>query len=175
MRYLRLESYEDALDNLKFDESAPKLPFADYEIRYMLDWETRRSDTLLNVSRLTRPFDYSLAVRADGRTERRTADLPETFNFLIGLGVRTRRIHEREGRRVLVVRGAIRSGQETAVIWRDIEGWADEEFERERRWVREQGLTDGAEVIYANGDSVIDGARSLDPEFKRRMFAEIPS
>ncbi len=29
------------------------------------------------------------------------------------------------------------------------------------------------DVIYVNGDSSIDGAQSLDCEFKRRMFEEV--
>ena len=175
IRYVRLESYEDALDNLEFDDRAPRLPFDDYEIRYMLDWETKRSDTMLNVGKLRRPFDYKLNARADGTTVRHTADLPETFNFLIGLQVRTRRVHRRDDHRYLVYRGTTRAGRETAVIWRDIEGWAPEEFGRENTWVEAQGLTEGADVIYVNGDSVLAGAQSLDPEFKRRMFAPVPA
>ena len=35
-----------------------------------------------------------------------------------------------------------------------------------------QKLTDGAEDIFVNTDSFIEGARSLDPVFKRRMFNE---
>ena len=175
VKYVRLESYEDALNNLDFDDRAPRLPFDDYEIRYMLDWETKRSGTMLNVGKMRRPFDYSLNARTNGKTVRRVADLPETFNFLIGLQVRTRRVHHRDRHRYLVCCGKTRSGRETVVIWRDIEGWAPEEFGRESAWVEEQALTDGAEVVYVNGDSVIAGAQSLDPEFKRRMFAEVPA
>lgn len=61
-------------------------------------------------------------------------------------------------------------GQETVVIWRGIEGWKPEDYAREREWVQQQELIEGADVVYVNGDSVIEGACSLDPEFKHRMF-----
>ncbi len=176
IKYLRLESYEDALGNLTCGGvDPPRLPFEDFNLRYMLDWETRRSDTFLNVGKLERPFDYTLDVRCDGETRRRTADLPETFNFLIGLIVRTRRAYDRDGRRVLVLRGKTREGRETVVIWRDIAGWKPPDFDAEREWVNELELTAGADTVYVNGDSVIDGAESLDPVFKRRMFAPVPA
>ena len=152
------------------------MPFDDYELRYLLTAETRSSNTLLNTEKLSQPFDYTLSIRTNGRAERRTVDLPETFNFLIGLRVRTRRApyrnHEGYEHRYLVLRGRTTDGQEMVVIWREIEGWAPEDFEREWPWVQQQGLTEGAEVVYVNGDSAIDGACSLDPEFKRRMFGE---
>ena len=90
VQYLRIESYEDALDNMAFAERAPRLPFDDYELRYMLTTETDGSSTLLNAAKLSSPFDYRLSIRTNGRAERRVVDLPETFNFLIGLRVRTR-------------------------------------------------------------------------------------
>ena len=141
----------------------------------MLDWETKRSNTLLNVQNLERPFDYTLDVRCDGATKKRTADLPETFNFLIGLVLHSRRGVRRDGRRVLVCRGRTREDRETMVIWRDIAGWKPADFDAERQWVRSEGFTTGADTIYVNGDSVIDGAESLDPVFKRRMFAPVPA
>ena len=60
----------------------------------MLKWETKGSRTLLNLSQLTRPFDYRLRSRANGERRESPADLAETFNWLIGLeGVKTRRTH----------------------------------------------------------------------------------
>ena len=176
VRYVRLESYEDALGNLEW-RGEGRLPFDEYELNYMLDWETRDSATRLNVRKLSRPFDYSLSVRAGGRTERRTVDLPETFNFLIGLRVRTRRVLFREEgdrrHRYLVLTGKTTGGGETVVIWRDVEGWEPEDFGHESEWVRQEELTKGADLVYVNGNSAIEGARSLDAEFKRLMFGEV--
>ena len=51
IKYLRLESYEDSLNNIGFDDSAGQqaMKFDDYLLNYMLQWETKRSETLLNV------------------------------------------------------------------------------------------------------------------------------
>jgi adenine-specific DNA-methyltransferase len=55
----------------------------------MLKWETRSSETLLNVEKLASPFAYKLHIHADGRTNERLVDIPETFNYLLGLHVMT--------------------------------------------------------------------------------------
>ena len=179
IQYIRLESYEDALDSIAFDDEAEQLKleerFDDYLIKYMLQWETKGSATLLNVAKLARPFTYRLRVHTNGETQERTADVPETFNYLLGLNVRTRRVHEDDGRRYLVYRGETRDapGRNVAVIWRETDGWDQADFDRDRQFVAEQGLADGAATVYVNGDSCTPGAIAVEPTFKARMFAEV--
>ena len=55
--------------------------------KYMLQWETRGNATLLNVKKLSRPFRYKLYVRDGDRTRQQIAEIPETFRYLLGLGV----------------------------------------------------------------------------------------
>ena len=178
IKYIRLESYEDALDSIAFDREASQLKleeqFDDYLIKYMLQWETKGSATLLNVAKLARPFTYRLRVHTNGETQERMADIPETFNYLLGLNVRTRRVYEDEGRRYLIYRGETRDapGHEVAVIWRETEGWEQADFGRDRQFVADQGLADGAATVYVNGDSCIPRATAVEPVFKTRMFAE---
>ena len=91
-KYFRLESYEDALNNLQVD-SAKGAAFAgvgDYFFKYMLDVETKGSPSLLNIEQFSNPFGYKLVVKKPGSEEReeRTVDLVETFNYLIGLRVK---------------------------------------------------------------------------------------
>ena len=174
LKYLRLESYEDALDNIVFDERSGQkaLSFDDYLLNYMLDWETKESDTLLNVEKIASPFDYKLRVTQDGQTGEKAVDLPETFNYLLGLNVTTRKVYHDEDRRYLVYRGTVDSRQICA-IWRTTAGWSKEDFERDKKFVAEQKIAEGADEIFVNSDSVIPGARSLDPVFKARMFAPV--
>ena len=89
IKYLRLESYEDALNNIDVDDSAGQqaMKFDDYLVSYMLRAETRHSATLLNVEQLARPFDYKLLIRNNGATKEQRIDIPETFNYLLGLQV----------------------------------------------------------------------------------------
>lgn len=58
-------------------------------LRYMLDVETRGSQSLLNIAAFTDPTAYRLKVKRPGSDESRevNVDLLETFNWLIGLTV----------------------------------------------------------------------------------------
>ena len=173
VKYMRLESYEDALNNIDFDEDSAQqaLQFDDYLLKYMLQWETKRSATLLNVEKLSQPFRYTLHIHANGQTRQQIADIPETFNYLLGLRVETRRVYYDDDRRYLVYRGQI-DQQRIAVIWRETQGWDEAALVRDKEFVAEQKLTDGADEVYVNGDSFIREAKALEPVFKRRMFAE---
>jgi len=174
VKYVRLESYEDALNNIAFDDASGQqaMKFDDYLLQYMLKWETRASETLLNVEKLARPFSYKLHIHADGQTREKLADIPETFNYLLGLHVQTRRVYDDKGRRYLVYRGRI-DHRNVAVLWRETKGWQKADFERDKKFVAEQKLTEEADEIFVNGDSLIPGARALEPIFKARMFAPV--
>lgn len=174
VKYLRLESYEDALNNIEFDDASGQqaLKFDDYLLKYMLKWETKRSGTLLNMEKLARPFSYKLHIHADGQTRQKVADIPETFNYLLGLHVKTRRVYDDDGRRYLVYRGLV-DHRRIVVIWRETEGWQKADLGRDKKFVAMQKLTEGADEVFVNGDLFIPNARALEPVFKARMFAEV--
>ncbi len=103
MKVVRLESYEDALNNLepRRTETQQRLLLApeaqgpdglreQYILRYMLDVETRGNSSLLNVQAFADPTAYTLKVKRPGSNESHevNVDLLETFNWLIGLTVR---------------------------------------------------------------------------------------
>lgn len=157
MKVVRLESYEDTLNNLELrrtEEQQSLLDLAEaqgadklkeqYMLRYLLDVETRGSQSLLNVAAFTDPTAYKLKVKRPGSDESRevNVDLLETFNWLIGLTVQhiaapqtfsaeTKR--DAEGRLRLkgrlkqdpggrwwfrTVTGTTPDGRKTLVIWR---------------------------------------------------------
>lgn len=97
VKVLRLESYEDALNNLEFKEDLSRGRVLeehegqriDYMLHYMLDVETRGSASLLSIDELAAPMAYTLKVRKPGSDEYdwKSVDLLETFNQLIGLRV----------------------------------------------------------------------------------------
>jgi adenine-specific DNA-methyltransferase len=96
VKYIRLESYEDALDNLQLRErtgpqqqllAASREAREDYMLSYMLDVETKGSASLLNIEQFKDPFNYKLKVTRNNETKIQTVDLVETFNYLIGLHV----------------------------------------------------------------------------------------
>lgn len=176
VEYIRIESYEDSMDSIRFDEAAGRRleeRIEGYVLNYMLKWETKDSETLLNPAKLTDPFAYRLRVRANGNALERPVDVAETFNYLIGLRVRTRRVYMDDDRRYLVFRGETRAapGRVTVAIWRATDGWTEADYRRDRRFVAETKIADDADDIYVNGDSCIVGARPVEPLFKARMFA----
>ena len=176
IKVIRLESYEDALNNLLPSEESSgqvALQFEDYLLKYMLQWETRKSETLLNVEKISKPFDYCLHIYRDGETRVQKVDLPETFNYLIGLDVAKRQLLDDNDRYYLVYRGATREGKSTVVIWRETAGWTEEDYKRDRDFVAKHKFTEGADVIYVNGDSLIPGAQALEGVFKAKMFAGV--
>lgn len=94
-KYIRLESYEDALNNLRFSDDAERQRAIaandslrrDYTLKYLLNVETRGSQSLLNIEAFTNPAAYTLKVKKSGATGsvEQNVDLIETFNFLVGL------------------------------------------------------------------------------------------
>jgi len=96
-KYIRLESYEDCLNNLVFAEGGTRdrtiersdALREDYMLHYMLDVETRGSQSLLNIDAFADPTAYTLRVKKPGSDQygTRNVDLIETFNYLIGLRV----------------------------------------------------------------------------------------
>jgi len=133
VKVLRLESYEDALNNLETRRTpvqqslldSPEAQGADglkeqYLLRYMLDVETRGSQSLLNVQAFSNPTAYKLKVKRPGSDESRevNVDLLETFNWLIGLNVQHiaapqsfSAAFERDGEGRLRVKGRLASVQ----------------------------------------------------------------
>jgi len=95
-QYLRLESYEDTLNNLKLGVNEKSKAAKsnddlrkDYLLNYMLEVETQGSPSLLNIDEFSNPTSYKLEVKKPGSMAREetTVDLLETFNYLIGLRV----------------------------------------------------------------------------------------
>jgi len=94
VKYVRLETYEDALNNLALRPSPSteqaSTDFArDYMLRYWLDFETKGSPSLLNIEWFDDPTAYKLKIKKPGTDEyaEKAVDLVETFNWLIGLHV----------------------------------------------------------------------------------------
>ena len=94
-KYIKLESYEDTLNNLtieidshgqevikQFDHIREQ-----YMLSYMLDKETEGSMSLLNIDSFKNPFAYRLNIANGLETKETVVDLVETFNYLIGLTV----------------------------------------------------------------------------------------
>ncbi len=204
-KYIRLESYEDALANIKLQRSKPQQLLIDkagdfresYMLKYVLDVESRGSQTLLNIDNFDDPWNYKLLVGAGsvGETKPVNADLVETFNWLLGLKVR----HMDRISGFQVVEGENPNGEKVLVIWRKVRDLAETDPEKiavaqekanrnlEAFFRKQQYNTLDSEfdVIYVNGDNNLmnvpldpdkEGVeprykvRLIEEEFKRLMF-----
>ena len=170
IKYQRIESYEDALNNIQFTERENSL-FEEPILSYLLGSETRESLTFLNLTELQNPFNYRLNTTDGLQTQTQIVDLPETFNYLLGISVKTRQCLSDDDRRYLVYRGTV-EGKIVVIIWRETKGWNEQDWERDFLFVEECKLTEGADKVYVNTDSIVPEAESLDPLFKRLMFSQ---
>ena len=187
VKVLKLESYEDTLNNLELKQPASDL-FAqndalqnDYLLHYMLDVESR--DSLLNTQHFAKPFDYQLniATTSAGAYEAKTIDLVETFNYLIGL--RVSEINDKRENGLVMVQGTNTSGEKTLVIWRDCEKY---DYDRLNDYLNRHKINPQEsefDVVYINGDHNVPTVfsdsddsvktlkvRSIEAEFLSRMF-----
>jgi len=184
-KYIRLESYEDTLNNLELKRTETQLRLLqehtafreDYMLRYMLDVESRGSASLLNLDRFEDPFNYKLdiATGTAGESKPTVVDLVETFNYLIGLRVKTT---DHIGD-VRVVTGANPQGERVLILWRKTKELDNDALDA---WFRKQGYDtkdQEFDLIYVNGDNNLENLRRpdqtwkvrlIEEEFRRRMF-----
>lgn len=182
-KYIRLEQYEDTLNNLQpknqrldFDNENGKGDFEEtYFLRYMLDTETKGD--LFNLEWFKNPFAMSIKTTKDNELIDTHVDMVETFNYLIGLNVETLR-YPKDG--YCVVEGTTHIGNErTLVIWRNCNKVNNEdlnEFFRKQAYCTTDSEFD---KIYVNGDNTLPNIKTdeehwkvvlIEEEFKKRMF-----
>lgn len=193
-KVLKLESYEDTLNNLQLRRTSaqgdllnalPQQAKDDYLLNYLLDVESRGS--LLSVEDFKKPFDYQLNVAVDsaGAFEPRKVDLVETFNYLIGL--RVKHIDAQPQRGFVTVTGTLPSGESCLVLWRDCDVLDYEGVTKLCDKLAINPADNEFDVVYINGDHNIPtvltqtaeegGAtrvlklRQIEPEFLERMFS----
>ncbi len=180
-KYIRLEQYEDTLNNLK--PKKPKLEFEDefkdgYMLSYLLDTEYR--DSLLDLKMFVNPFNVILKTTRNNELIPTNVDMVDTFNYLIGLNVEKERWIEDDN--ICVVLGEThREHQKTMVIWRNQEKIDNakllECFEKPEL----RDLAKDVDVIYVNGENTMQSkihddenwqVMLTDEEFLNRMFLE---
>ena len=183
-KYVRLESYEDTMDSLEVtppstsqqDLLAENPAIAeDYQLRYALGVETAGSACLLGKS-FADPFAYTLSVVRDGVRREVQVDLPETFNYLIGLRVTSRQ--RIDG--VLAITGMDPEGRNCLILWRNLDetdhAALDAYFDNNR-----EQFTEPLDIIYANGDHTLNAmqqsgenwtAKIIEPIFRELMFGD---
>ena len=214
VKVVRLESYEDALNNLETRRSeaqgkllfSPEAQGADglkeqYLLRYMLDVETRGSQSLLNMQAFTDPTAYKLKVKRPGSDESRevNVDLLETFNWLIGLTVKHiaapqtfTAAFERDSEKRLRLKGRLKQeangpywfrtvtgttpdGRRALIIWRKLTGEPEQDNLALDEWFTKQGYSardSEFDLIYVNGGNNLENLKTQGDLWKVRLIEE---
>jgi len=209
-KYVGLESYEDTLNNLEPRRNTAQQALLDtgtgglkeeYLLRYMLDVETRGSQSLLNIKAFHDPTAYKLKVKRPGSDESRemNVDLLETFNWLVGLTV----THvaapqsfgaefERDSEKRLRLKGRIKQdaagpwwfrtvtgttpdGRRTLVIWRKLTSEPEQDNLVLDEWFTKQGYSTKDfefQLVYVNGDNNLENLKTPDDTWKVRLIEE---
>jgi adenine-specific DNA-methyltransferase len=177
-KYMRLESYEDTLNNLSLQRTAEQEKLLqsnsalreEYLLHYMLDVETRESASLLGLDTFATPFEYQLNIARGGaaETRRETIDVVETFNYLLGLRVQTRETI----RGICVITGTLADGTKVLLLWRNTHQISNADldafFQKQGYNTRDREF----DVIYVNGDNNLENLRRDDETWKVRLIEE---
>lgn len=185
IKYMRLESYEDALSNIELSDNGgttASLLGDDYLIHYMVDLESR--DSLLDIDAFANPFAYTMKITEKNECRERSIDLCETFNYLIGLTVTNQsaiscflskpaEAPAYEGAVDLIgdiggqyafrqIEGTLPDGRRALVIWRTVtddvlasNAALDAYFTRYRKNAEARRY----DIIFVNGDSNLENLR----------------
>lgn len=182
-KYIRLESYEDTLNNLEIKKEAEQveaLLFEEsfnegYMLNYMLDVETEESASLLNINKFEDPFNYYLNITTNNEIKPQKIDLIETFNYLIGLIVDT--IDDLDGFRYIT--GKNLNDEKILIIWRNTREKTNEDLNEFFTKIRVNIKDREYDLIYVNGDNYLQNLKLeedkwkvnlIEEEFKKRMF-----
>jgi adenine-specific DNA-methyltransferase len=179
-KYQILEQYEDTLDNIELspNKAAQSLFKDEYLLKYFLSYETRENPGLLNIEQLKTPFSYKLKVNLEevGEPQEMVIDIPETFNYLLGLKVKKVKTRT-NGRKYLFILGE-KEGKDVAIVWRNYEDkWSKDDFKKDKEFIIKELISWTPHIVYVNGQSVLTPRpgkhtveiRYIEPEFKKLM------
>ena len=179
-KYMRLEQYEDTLNNMVLQPTNIDHGNGDfyhgYLLGYLLDTETKES--LFSLKWFRNPWAMKLNITKNNEMKEETIDLVETFNYLIGLNVKSV-LYPKDG--ICTVEGVTRKGEKTLIIWRDCDKISNEALND--FFVRSDYATNDNEFdrIYVNGDNNLQNLHTDDDswkvvlteqEFQKRMFED---
>ena len=181
-KYQMLEQYEDVLDNLDLKENKDAEEFFkdEYLLKYFIDFETRDNSSLLNIEKLKTPFGYKIKVNFEevGEPEETIVDIPETFNYLLGLKVNKFKSRNLNGNKYYFILGE-KENKKVAIVWRNYnDEWKDEDYKKDKEFILNELKEWQPHIIYLNGHSILTTKffestveiKYIEPEFKKLMF-----
>ncbi len=195
IKYMRLESYEDALSNIELKDDAGQMSLLfgeEYLVRYMLDLESK--DSLLNIAAFKDPFAYKMKITEKNECKERPVDLIETFNYLIGLTVTHQGAVSYFSARLAAdpayegavelrkdlggqyafrqIEGTLPDGRRALVIWRTVSDNVLESNAALDAYFTKYRINPADreyDVIFVNGDNNLENLRTANETWKVQM------
>lgn len=184
-KYQILEQYEDTLDNIELEENQEGLEVLkdEYLLKYFLDYETSESPYFLNIEHLKDPFAYRLKVNLSevGEPEEMVVDIPETFNYLLGLKIKKVKFRNYDKRRYMFVLGE-KENKTYSVVWRTCgSNWTEEDFLKDKEFIKRELSEWKPHIVYVNAQSTLNPdfgdfkteINYIEPDFKKLMNSEV--
>lgn len=175
-KYQRLEQYEEALENIEFtlpkEAQQQALELDNYIPKYLLEFETRDSQTLVNTENMKNPWKYELRIW-DGYSydSRKSVDLVETFNYLIGLHVEKVITREFNRLKYQFIQGVNKDNRRILVVWRNVKGWNENDFTKDREVLQSELKDFTYDQIYLNGQAHLENYMLIEEVFKNKMVS----
>lgn len=199
IKYQSLESYEDSLNNIKFNNSLEQIPDGlkeEYLLKYMINMETKES--MFNVDKFAHPFNYVMDITQKQETKKTVMDIVESFNYLIGLvversyakksydatftngeyGVLEAQVSDGTAYTLKLIEGHSLSGDKILVIWRDMtDDIAKDNAVLDAVLAKKVITVDEFDRIYVNGDNNLNNTNGnkvflIEDEMRKRMFED---
>lgn len=184
-KYQILEQYEDTLDNIELEENQEVLKVLkdEYLLKYFLDYETSESPYFLKIEHLKDPFAYRLKVNLSevGEPEEMVVDIPETFNYLLGLKVKKLKFRNNDKKRYMFVLGE-KENKTYSVVWRTCgSDWTEEDFMKDKEFIKRELSEWKPHIVYVNAQSTLNPdfgdfkteINYIEPDFKKLMNSEV--
>ena len=145
----------------------------DFWLRYALGVEMPGSACLLG-EEFRDPFAHALSVVRGGVRQEVRVDMPETFNWLVGLRVEARRRIDR----VLAITGTDADGKRCLILWRNLRDMSHTAVDT---WFGDNHgrFSEALDLIYVNGDHTLNAMRrsgntstaeAIETVFRELMF-----
>ena len=198
-KYQKLESYEDTLNNIEFDNKSEILlddVKEEYTLKYMLENDSKES--MFNNKKLEHPFNYEMNITTNLETKSTNIDLVETFNYLIGLvieksfakrsydatftseesGITKAKIYKGTNYTFKLIKGHSLSGEKILVIWRDMTDDILKDNAVLDAFLEENNINPNSgsyNKIYINCDNNVQNLNGtkvilIEEELQKRMF-----
>ncbi len=171
-KYVFLEQYDDALNITGPREPGRALDLAvraypNCIVDYFTECKELATPYLARDVSFEHPFGYALAIVKNGDKVMQPVDLVETFNYLLGIHVKSMQPLEDAGRAYLVVAGQV-DRQHVIIAWRDLAGI---DFSRDKRFIEEKILPyhHAPDAVYVNGACIVENVRIIEARFRELM------